>query len=188
MGPICGPRISNMPVGHSYWACALEPGTRSYWNPSVQEPILLHERRHCNKKPHVTTREKVRAARKTQHSQKKIKIKEKIHLKPMKQNCVQDFSWFSLVSNLGGGHAHNSESSFGFCHPDFTWQAASPSPFSERMVGGGRERSKANLPMLFLVSSSGKRVRKGSKTPEPKCNSGSLPPWISNVHILSVIY
>ena len=66
----------------------------------------------------------------------------------MKQNCVQDFC-FSFVSNLGGGDAYNSESSFGFCHPDFTWQAASPSPFSERTVGGGRERSKANLPMLF---------------------------------------
>ena len=94
---------------------------------------------------------------------KKIKIKEKIHLKPMKQNCVQDFSWFSLVSNLGGGHAYNSESSFGFCHPDFTWQAASPSPFSERMVGGGREKQSKSTQAVFLRAALVKGLGKAEK-------------------------
>ena len=74
------------PVHHNYWACALEPMSHNYWaraphllKPLRLEPILRNKRSHhsekpahCNRvAPPTATRESLRAATKTQHSQKK---------------------------------------------------------------------------------------------------------------------
>ena len=37
------------PMRH-YWACALEPGTQSYWNQLTLEPALRSWRSYCNEK------------------------------------------------------------------------------------------------------------------------------------------
>ena len=74
------------PVHHNYWACALEPASHNYWGrvpqllkPVHLEPVFLNKRSHCNEKlmhrneegpPLAATRESLRAATKTQHSQK----------------------------------------------------------------------------------------------------------------------
>ena len=39
------------PVGHNYWAYALEPRSRNYWSPGVLEPVLSNKRSHHNEKP-----------------------------------------------------------------------------------------------------------------------------------------
>ena len=73
--PTC--RGATKPVRCNYWACALEPASHSYWAHSPQllkpaglEPVLRSKRSHCNEKPTDTTRESLRAATKTQSSQK----------------------------------------------------------------------------------------------------------------------
>ena len=33
---------------HHYWACALEPGIHSYWNPLTLEPVLRSRRGYCS--------------------------------------------------------------------------------------------------------------------------------------------
>ena len=71
---------------HNYWACALEPGSQSYWahTPQVLNPknlgpvcalqqeatkVEVHASR-LESSPHSpTTRENAQAAMKTQHSQ-----------------------------------------------------------------------------------------------------------------------
>ena len=78
------------PVRHNYWACALEPASHNYWahapracepqllKPMHLEPMLRNKRSHCNEKPMyhnetptlASTRESLRAAMKTQRSQK----------------------------------------------------------------------------------------------------------------------
>ena len=74
------------PVCHNYWACALEPAIHICWahesqllKPVCLEPVLCNKRSHHNEKPtHLNeeepllaaTRESLRAATKTQHSQK----------------------------------------------------------------------------------------------------------------------
>ena len=71
---------------HNYWACALEPASHNYWacvpqllKPACLEPVLRNKRSHRNEKPvHrneeqpplAATRESLRAATKTQRSQK----------------------------------------------------------------------------------------------------------------------
>ena len=76
------------PVRHNYWACALEPASHNYWahvpqllKPACLEPVLCNKRSHCNEKPAhrneeqpplAATRERLRAATKTQHSQNLI--------------------------------------------------------------------------------------------------------------------
>ena len=73
--PTC--RGATKPMRCNYWGCALEPASHSYWAHSPQllkpaglEPVLWSKRSHCNEKPTDTTRESLRAAMKTQHSQK----------------------------------------------------------------------------------------------------------------------
>ena len=39
------------PVCHSYWACALEPGSRNYQSPRALQPVLWNKRSHHNEKP-----------------------------------------------------------------------------------------------------------------------------------------
>ena len=46
------------PVGHNYWACALEPVSHNYWawvpqllKPTRLEPVLHNKRSHRNEKP-----------------------------------------------------------------------------------------------------------------------------------------
>ena len=64
---------------YNYWAHALETASRSSWIPCTLEPLLHSKRSHHNEKPMhrnqeepalATTRERLRAAMKTQHSQK----------------------------------------------------------------------------------------------------------------------
>ena len=74
------------PVRHNYWVCALEPASHNYWarvpqllKPMRQEPVLCNKRSHHDEKPMhhnkeepplAATRESLRAATKTQCSQK----------------------------------------------------------------------------------------------------------------------
>ena len=74
------------PVHHNCWACTPEPTSHIYWvhvpqllKPAHLEPVLRNRRSHCNEKPAhhneekpslATTRESLRAATKTQCSQK----------------------------------------------------------------------------------------------------------------------
>ena len=39
------------PMHHNYWACALEPKSRSYWSPNSLEPMLCNKRSHYKEKP-----------------------------------------------------------------------------------------------------------------------------------------
>ena len=54
---------ANKPVGHNYWACALEPN-QQLPSPCILEPLLQNKRSHCKcmatteKPPLATTREK----------------------------------------------------------------------------------------------------------------------------------
>ena len=82
--PTC--RRATKPMRHNYWACALEPMSHNYWarvpqllKPVHLEPVLHNKRSHCNEKPMhrnkeepplAATRESLRAATKTQSSQK----------------------------------------------------------------------------------------------------------------------
>ena len=45
--PTC--HAATKPVGHNYWACALEPGNRSYWSPSTAAPVRRQNRSHSHK-------------------------------------------------------------------------------------------------------------------------------------------
>ena len=74
------------PVRRNYWACALEPTSHNCWarvpqllKPTRLEPVLRDKRSYRNEKPTyhneeqpllAATRESLRAAMKTQHSQK----------------------------------------------------------------------------------------------------------------------
>ena len=82
--PTC--RGATKPVRHNHWACALEPESHNYWahepqllKPARLEPMLHKKRSHRNEKPAhrneeypplAATRESLRTATKTQHSQK----------------------------------------------------------------------------------------------------------------------
>ena len=83
--PTC--RRASKPVYHNYWACTLEPANHNYWarvpqllKPTRLEPVLHNKRSHRNEKPahhneeqpSLTTKleKNLRAATKTQHSQK----------------------------------------------------------------------------------------------------------------------
>ena len=79
-------RGATKPVRHNYWACTLEPVSHSCWarappllKPTHLESVLCNKRSHRNEKPPhcneeqpplATTRESLRAATKTQRSQK----------------------------------------------------------------------------------------------------------------------
>ena len=49
------PRNSSM--CHSYWACALEPGSHNCWDRRAREPVLHSKRSHHNGSPCTATRE-----------------------------------------------------------------------------------------------------------------------------------
>ena len=82
--PTCPGAIK--PMRHNYWACALEPASHNYWAQVLQllklahlEPVPRNKRSHRDEKPThrneeqpplPATRESLRAAAKTQHSQK----------------------------------------------------------------------------------------------------------------------
>ena len=82
--PTC--RGATKPMCHNYWACALEHMCHSYWahlpqllKPACLKPVLCNKRSHDNEKPAhrneeqpplAATRESLRSAAKTQHSQR----------------------------------------------------------------------------------------------------------------------
>ena len=80
--PTC--RGATKPVRHNYWACALEPASHNYWAhvPQLLSPHATTTEAHAHRarapqreatamrSPHAATRERPRAAVKTQRSQK----------------------------------------------------------------------------------------------------------------------
>ena len=108
------------PMGHNYWACALEPRNHNYWAPlhhkywslCTLEIVLCNKRSHhnemptpcgCRVAPALHNQRKVWAATKTQHSQKWViyffKEKEKIILKKRnKQKRNNDFLLWNNVT------------------------------------------------------------------------------------------
>lgn len=92
----------------------------------------------------------------------------------MKQNCVQDFC-FSFVSNLGGVVLTILNLALDFVIQILPGRQPAPHHFlKERQEEAEREVKQIYL-CCFLASSSGKSVGKGSRTPEPKCNSRESP-------------
>ena len=88
---------ATMPLGHDYWACAVEPHSHNNWSQCTLEPVLCNRRSHHNEKPGTETRvapalpnyRQAWTAPKTQHSQKLILI-----------NKINRFNFCLLISIL----------------------------------------------------------------------------------------